>query len=414
VANFTDRENYIPIRQSELVTFMCDDTGPGGNQRLSPDEQQSVRRLTDLIAALFHHQYHRQLQALKDEYAPFDPDADTKYLKPPTEAERSAMLERLFTNFTHLMEKANYKRLTREEIQAATETVSEWGLNMDVDFDVFERIEIFSRGDAQAIRTKRNWRKWFALEEVKVPAFQRMVLILKQKPHKRLGPDADTKNVLIKAFKDIPKMDIEMILPGTKVKMPTLDRYKLGGSLAAAVGFVGYKLASTPSVIALLFGITTFNVTAINPMSLYGPAALVGGYGYKQYAGFQQTKQQYAFKLVQSLFYQNLDNNQGVLFRQIDEAEEQECREAFLAYFYLWRYAGEQGWTSGQLDDYIEIELERRANLKIDFEVKDGLEKLVQLQLVERIGERYKAVPLAQGLEILDRQWDNLYQYNRG
>ena len=41
--------------------------------------------------------------------------------------------------------------------------------------------------------------------------------------HNRLPEDADTRNVFIKLFKDVPQMDIEMLLPGGRIKMPALD-----------------------------------------------------------------------------------------------------------------------------------------------------------------------------------------------
>ena len=55
--------------------------------------------------------------------------------------------------------------------------------------------------------------------------------------------------------------------------------------------------------------------------------------------------------------------------RLLDEAEEQQCRETYLAYFCLWRFAPPQGWTAEQLDDYVEMYLEGAAGLKVDFEV---------------------------------------------
>ena len=70
---------------------------------------------------------------------------------------------------------------------------------------------------------------------------------------------------------------------------------------------------------------------------LYAPIALVLGYAYKTWAGFQSTKKNYMYTLTQSLYYQNLDNNAGLLYRILDEAEEQESREAILGYFFLWR-----------------------------------------------------------------------------
>ena len=60
---------------------------------------------------------------------------------------------------------------------------------------------------------------------------------------------------------------------------------------------------------------------------------------------YQSTRQAYHLMLTQSLYYQNLDNNAGVLTRLLDEAEEQECREVLLGYYCLWKYGPEQGWT---------------------------------------------------------------------
>ena len=82
------------------------------------------------------------------------------------------------------------------------------------------------------------------------------------------------------------------------------------------------------------------------------------------------------------------------MFRLLDEAEEQEIREVLLAYFYLWRYAGERGWTTAELDDYIELDLERRLKLNVDFEVADAIRKLVSAGIVDTTDEnRYAPHP---------------------
>src|SRR5439155_6695808 len=122
---------------------------------------------------------------------------------------------------------ANFKHLSREDIRAALEGASDWGIDMDVYFDVFERLEVFARGDVVGRRTRRRWQNLWRLEEIKVPTYQRLVLILKLKKHKRLGRLADTERVYLKAFKDIPKLDLEMLLPGARVHMTKWDRGKI-------------------------------------------------------------------------------------------------------------------------------------------------------------------------------------------
>jgi hypothetical protein len=136
------------------------------------------------------------------------------------------------------------------------------------------------------------------------------------------------------------------------------------------------------------------------------------GYGYQSYYGYRQLKQRYHLTLTESLYYQNLDSNGGVLTRLLDEAEEQEAREAILAYYFLWRYASEQGWTGASLDDYVEMYLEGSTGLKVDFEIGDALAKLERMHVVRKAGDRYRAVPIDKALEMLDWTWDNYFKYN--
>jgi hypothetical protein len=282
---------------------------------------------------------------------------------------------------------------------------SDWGVDLDIAWDAFDQVEVFYRGKGFGKRTRRSWRSWWRKEQVKVPTFSRVAVIFKQRPHKRLGPDADTEDVFLKLFKDIPQVDIEMLLPGGRIKMPKLDRLKLGGSITSSIGYVGWKLSSMP-LVSLVSGIAAGAF-----WMLVTPLALVLGYGYKTWYSFQVSRQTYTLQLTQSLYYQNLDSNAGVIFRLLDEAEEQEVREVLLAYFYLWRYAGDRGWTTDQLDDYIELDLEKRLELQIDFEIADAVRKLEFGGIVERIGDHYRAVAIEIAQQRLDQLWE---AYTRG
>jgi hypothetical protein len=274
---------------------------------------------------------------------------------------------------------------------------------MDVSWDAFDRIEVFYRGKGFSRRYRRPWRKLFRKEEVDVPTFTRVAIIFKQQPHKRLGEQADTVSVFLKLFKDIPRMDIEMLLPGTRIKMPGFERLKLGGSIFSTIGYVVWKLASV-SIATLTGALTTLSMGSL--FILFSPIALILGYGYKTWYSFQVSKQTYSLQLTQSLYYQNLDNNGGVMYRLLDDAEEQEAREMLLAYFYLWRHAGDRGWTQAELDDYIELDLERELNTKIDFEIEDALQKLERARIVEVADGRYRAFPIEAALERLESIWE--------
>jgi hypothetical protein len=410
MAEYADREHFIPLRVPDLVDLLCTDRGLGGIQPLLLEQRRAFQRLAAATAACMHAQCHAQLQRLKNAYAPFDPDADTMPLRQLTPAERAAASQALLQEIGQLMERANYIRLSRQDFEQIMQGASDWGVDMHVDWRCFQFVEVFVRGKTTGRRLRRRWYRLFQLESVSVPIFQRVMIMLQQRPHRRLGPNADTHSIFLKLFKDIPQMDIEMLLPGTRLKMPWKARCKLGGSAVGSVGYVGWKLSSAP--MAGLSGLLSGGAGLIQLLTLYTPLALLLGYGYKTYATFQTTRQTYMLQLHQSLYYQNLDNNAGVFHRLMDEAEEQEVREILLAYFYLWRYAGATGWSASQLDDYVELDLERRLNMKIDFEVDDALAKLHRLGLVQLVGntadtsaatpsERYRAIPIDVATQML-------------
>ena len=394
------REHFIPVRVADLVEYLCHESGPKAGQTLPDADQAAFRRLARSVVGHVHTTYQAEIRRLKEEYAAFDPDADPKPLAPIPEAERPAHLTDLVRTFVHLMERANYVRLSREEMEKVMAGASEWGVDMDVPWDAFEQVEVFYRGSGLGRRVHRHWLFWWRKTDVSVPTFARVAVIFKQRPHPRLGDEADTRSVFLKLFKDIPQNDIEMLLPGGRIRMPKVARLKLGGSIAGSVGYVVWKLSTFP-LLSLLGGLATASLWA-----LYTPLALVLGYGYKTWYSFQVTKQTYSLQLTQSLNYQNLDNNGGVLFRLLDEAEEQEVREVLLSYFYLWRYAPEDGWAAADLDAYVELDLERRLGMEVDFEVGDALEKLRKAGLATEAGGRYRAVPIGPAQDRLDHLWE--------
>ena len=398
-----DREHFIPIRVTDLVDYLCRESGPSRGQVLSEDDRTRFRRFARAVSFHLHAIYLSELRRLKDAYAPFDPDVDPKPLVAISDEQRAAALERLFDTFVHLMQRANYVRLSREDLERIMLGASEWGVDMHVNWDIFDKVEVFCRGKGETRRFLRRWYKFFKREEVAVPTFRRVVVMLKQQANPAIGDSADTRSVFLKLFKDIPQMDVEMLLPGTRIKMPMLERFKLGGSLTSSLGYVGWKL-STMSLTALSGALTLGTTAAF--LTLYTPIALILGYGYKTWYSFQVSKQTYSLQLTQSLYYQNLDNNGGVMYRLLDEAEEQETRETLLAYFYLWRYADPRGWTADELDRYIEIDLERRLEVGLDFEIADALQKLEKADLVQVIEKRYHALPIVEAQQRLDTLWE--------
>jgi len=375
-----EREHYIPLRRSDLVNLLCG--------QMPYAQATQFRRFCDLLCDRVHIEFYRLLEQLKNDYAPFDPDADTQPLKPVEGAARFARAEGLFAVFDRLLTRANYVRMTDQEVLDCQAGSSYWGVNMSVDLGAFERFALYVRGRIKSQRVLRGWRTLFRRRVMIIDEFQRLVLILQQRDHPRLGPGADTRNVYLKLFKQIPTIDLEMLIPGARLKMPTLERGKLGVSILSGLAIIGYQ------VVKVFF----FAAQAVSAFALWPLTIAALGYGYRQYAGYQFSLRTYNLKLAQNLYFQNLDNNAGVIYRLLDSAEEQECRESILAYYYLLIRGGDAGITAAELDQLVEAELERTAGVRVDFEVDDALRKLAAIGFLNESDGRCRAIPLEAAL----------------
>jgi hypothetical protein len=383
---------FIPLRAGELVELICSD------RALDEDERSLFRSLAERVAGAYHHELHRRLRDVKAAYAPFDPDSDTTPVVPLSGAEKQKRLNGLLRELTWLLDQAHFRHLGREQMTAVLASSSAWGIRMDVDFSAFEHIALFTRGDAFQTRRLRAWHGLGEGNEVEVPIYRRLVLAMKLRQHKRLGPGVNTDHVYLKVFKDIPKLDVMMLLPGARVRLTGLDRGKIGVGLISGVGTLLYQWA---------FDLLRFlDTLLLRPEAMWALTAGAVGYAYKTWYGYQQTKQAYHLNLTQSLYFQNLDSNAGVLTRLYDEAEEQECRTTILAYFCVWRYAGPEGWSADDLDASMDLYLDRYADVAVVCEKGEGLARLKKLRLVEEKGDRFRAVPLAGAVEALAHHAD--------
>lgn len=372
-----------------MVQLLAEDEG------LTTTERDQFVRWCERLTVVVHHEYHERLEAIKNDYDPFNPDVATSGELERTSQERQEAAARLFANLTALLKCANYQRLSRDEIENAAEAASDWGVNLNIDFDVFEHLEVFSRGDIISTRWRRHWGTGYRRQRVDVPVYERLVVLFQLREHKRLDERVDTRAIYLKLFKNIPKQDIDMLLPCGNFQMSWLDHGKVivptmsGFLMAVAKGF-------TAAIGALFHGFWGL-------IAFLGFIAGTAGYGVKSFLGYLRTKDKYRLNLTQNLYYQNLDNNAGVMFRILDEAEEQECREAILAYALLRRRAGHDGWTERELDEAAESFLQDALDFPVDFEVADALQKLTRLRCcsVDETG-RLRAASLEVACAALD------------
>jgi hypothetical protein len=138
-----------------------------------------------------------------------------------------------------------------------------------------------------------------------------------------------------------------------------------------------------------------------------GGLVALGGFILTQWMKFQRQSLLHQKTLSDNIYYRNVNNNAGIFDYIIGAAEDQECKEAFLAYSFL--LAPGDGPTDDELDGRIEGWLRQAFNADVDFECSDALTKLDRLGLLRRDGGRLYVLPLDDALIRLDRIWDDFF-----
>ena len=388
----SSREHYIPLRRQDLEDALLNEL------TTTEEDRRRLQQICRLLEDTFHVHQYRKFLRMMESYAPFDPDSDTLARQSFTDEQRARMAPAVCDQVTQLLREANFRRLDREDVEQAVRLAGDFGLKLRVDFERFEQLEVFVRGDGQVVKNRRRLRKLYRRESLEVDVYRRLAIVFRLKSASATD-DLDWHDIHVKLFKNIPKSDIEMLLPGVFVEMSWLDRGRIILPTMSGIAITLYKLAKGAVAIAFV-GI--YSMIAF--LSVVGG---VIGYGFKSLMGYLNTKDKYQLRLTRSLYYQNLDNNAGAIFRLLAEAEEQELREVLLGYFLLWRDGGHDGWTPRQLDAAAEEFLAETLAESIDFEIGDALQKLERLQLVEAVlGGRWRAVSLDNAWKQLRRSWN--------
>lgn len=221
---------------------------------------------------------------------------------------------------------------------------------------------------------------------------------------------------IIKLFQNVPKADLEMLFPNSEVRMRPVDKMLIGAS--AAAGGIAVLVTKLGASMLLLFSLLTFwlglqdekvIITQQHLLTFGIGMGLFGSFIFKEWTKFKNRKIRFMKALSDNLYFKNLDNNAGVFHTLIDAAEEEDCKEAILAYTFLLSKAPD-GMTNLTLDQSIEQWFQDKKDCKLDFDVEDALQKLMRMNLVKLKEGIYTARPLDVSLKELDDYWDNIYQ----
>jgi hypothetical protein len=397
------RETFIPLRHNDLYLRLMK------RFEMSPLTAASFRSLFEQLQSIFHVEHLAALVRIEDLYSPFDPDDEQIQETAFSQSELKSRMDRLFDSIANLAYAAHYQRLSRDELERMIKLSSRAGVKLQVDFDIFERLEIFARGYRLVEVKQRRWQNFFRERTITLPEFHRLILAFrlrggeafeKRKVDKTMSSDA----VYIKNFKNIPETDLEILLPGTRVKFSTLDR---GIILLPTI------TGMAPSIYKFVRGLILVGLTAtiVSTWGMFLVVAALIGYSIKSVFAYFRTRDKYEFNLTKNLYLKNLDNNVGVLYRVLNEAEEQELCETTLGYAVLWKFAGEHGLEELELDRLAEEFLLAETNIDVDFDLHDALGKLARLGLatVDAAG-RWKATPIETASVVLIANWERMFE----
>lgn len=425
-------ERFIPFRKRDVVN-LC--------EGLLSNDSAGFHTFSTLLVSRIHYQYHEQLEALKNSYSYFDPNKDTRELQPSDERVRKQNQKAFAKGFASLLNAANFEKVTDDDLEAALNEESLFKVRLAVSFEDFEDVVFYRRGESIKTETVRTF---FGLRKKKVSFtnYDKVAVYITFKDEAYFKEKGQTPvtfkpgSTIVKLFQNVPKADLEMLFPNSEVKMRPLDKLIISASAAIGgtvvlVTKLGASLLLMASFLAFWLGFKDEEVE-LTKQSLITFGIGMGVFGsfiFKEWTKFKNRKIRFMKALSDNLYFKNLDNNAGVFHTLIDAAEEEDCKEALLAYTFLLkcsRVSGEGsaafckmqsdseiaagGMTLANLDSAIETYFLEELNCALDFDVTDAIEKLVAMQLVEQDGDVFVARTLKDAVKILDDYWDNIYQ----
>ena len=411
------KNRFIPFRRADVVEMCIKYT------RLSKAEMKEFREFCRILEALFHFEFHTRLEKLKDDYGPFNPDADTRRVYSYSESEKKNLQKQLVSEMTTVLNAANFEKITAEDLQQALAEESLFQIRLEVNFEDFEDVIFFRRGETVKEETLV---KFFGLSKktFQFTNYERVAIYIKFKEkqyfenRKRKDLYFEPGSTIIKLFQNVPKADLEMLFPNSKIRMKPIDKIIIGVPAAVSgiivlVTKLGASLLLVGSLISFWLGFKDEEVQIKQQhlIALGAGLGTLGGFLFKQINKYKNRKIKFMKSLSDNLYFKNLDNNAGVFYHLIDAAEEEEFKEAVLAYFFL--LTEKDTLSKNQLDSRIENWLAEKWDCHIDFEIGDAVNKLQRLNLIRLDGEILHAVPLSEAKQQLDSMWDNFFTYNQ-
>ena len=443
MANHKNREAFIPYRRSDIITLCLEDG------QLNSADIEKFKDFCQILSAYYHFRFQQTLEIIKDNYVPFNPNTDVQVLNQPTVEGYDEMESKVIDAFHHILERANYIILPKSIVKQALEKKSLIDLRTEVDFDDFDRCFCYYRGDSSKSIFLQKFFFW--RQKKIIETFERIVLLIKFKETAYFRAQKvkikDLKftpgKMYVYFYKNIPKLDIDLLFPNVTTSMTWKDRLLFGiPAIGAAIPLI---LRALPNILLLIAAILLFlnaqplveqlnveqyQVRSVMPIlvATLSLGMALGGFAFKQYSTYKSKKIKFQKNVSDTLFFKNLANNDSVFQMLIDLAEEEECKEIILVYYHL--LASPTPLTPEQLDSRIETWMQKKLGTTINFDIHGPLDNLADIRgKINRNSKEIENTPevplLTYGEEgccqllslddskaVIDYVWDNAFKYN--
>jgi len=390
------RQKYIPVSLSRIKQNLF------RNWKIEREESSSLADLCTMLEAIYHHNSYSLTSKLKSLYEDMNPDTSD-------DIDLSCKVEFIATLEKSLLD-GNWEKITADEIQNALDGEDILPISLDVRFDEFDTMELYKLGE-HTFSDVRTTMFGLRSDDVEIDTFNQVLQIVQykdkswffsEKKRKKYYPgDEDVNGIHLRLFRSVPKLDLETIFPNTTPLMRNLDKLKIAAPLIGGLVALGIKYA--PMLVGNEAGDSG---TAV----LGGLLTAVGSYVLKTYISYQKTREKFQTQVSKDMYFKGQANNSAVINMIVDIGEEQEIKEALIAYFFI--LLDDNKYNQATLDKKVENWILQQFSVDIDFEVDDALEKLSSMKLLIEDRDGYlSVVDSKKALIILDEYWDNLYNF---
>ncbi|XP_019447627.1 PREDICTED: uncharacterized protein LOC109350779 isoform X2 [Lupinus angustifolius] len=234
------------------------------------------------------------------------------------------------------------------------------------------------------------------------PAFEELILLYTNDVGEPNAKDkAEVPSLQLKIYERIPIPDLLVIFPHKKLSFRIIDTVRL--DVATILGllayFINYKfenVSSSPSAILL-------DVVAASALIIYGSRVVLG---------YKQTWDRYQLLVNKTLYEKTLASGFGSVHFILDASEQQQYKEAILAYAVLLKAEKGQVTSRQSLGEKCERFMYEIFKVKVEMPIDKALNTLLRLSLATEtwVDGRHgvMAIPCPEAYEALKERWNSL------